>query len=829
MRVPRRVRRVLRRCLERSPTQRFATTRELLQELDGTRAPLRRRPRPAALLAAAGALLAIGAALAVRPWSAGPAGVAPTARRVEVAVLPLADDTGDPSLAWTAAGIAEMLTAQLADAPSVRVVDSARVQSMLRDLKLRDARRVRRGPAPAGRAARSGPARHRPACAARGPASGWTSGSSRSTARTRRPRGRCPWKRRTRAGCSGRCRTSAAGSATSWARPAPDGQTAPEPPTASLDAAQAYREGREYLSTGDALNAAPSFARAVQADPRYVEALLGLSEASAALGRQEEAVAAVERAVSVLGSADTRLAWRVRARQALLRGEPREAEKAYAELAARYPNDGEALLELAAAQAAQGDQTRTLATLRQVTEVDKGDPRGWFLLGKHLILAGDARQALSDPLVRSLALMTQLGNEQGQADVLNAMGVAHHRLGEFTQALTRYGEAAALRQRIGDARGSATSLRNRASIHLAQGRLAEAEPDLRAARALYSKIGDLKGQADVWNDFGALEEGRGRYADARRAYQAALRIRRELGDEHQLAQSYDNLGYAFFVEGEYDNALVYWQQALELRRRIGDKGGVVLSKQNLGFLQTAQGRWPEAMKSFLEALQESRDIELTNAQAVSHGNIALLHQYEGRHAAALASYAEALGILKGLDDRRGLAEYTIKQATALIELGRLDEAREQLQAAQPWVQATGNREQAADLQLALGDWHAARGEDEPARRAYAEAVELAGASHSRGVVLRARIARAGAAAPSEAAARSRELGSAVGEADALGDVLLRIRAREALARAQLAAGRPRAAEAAARQAIEEAQRCGWKAGLPALQSLLTRIRERASG
>jgi len=828
VRVPPPVRRVLRRCLERNPTRRYPTTRELLGDLDDRRPRLRDRlPRPYALAVAA-AVLAGGASLAYRPWTGVPAegAAAPAPAVVEVAVLPLTDDTGDPSLAWTSSGIAELLAAHLADAPALRVVDAARVRRTVRDLKLdrpqEDGAALRRlaelfgvGRLVTGHVRLAGPTvrvdLRLVSVGAAGPPASRTIGAEAATPgglfavvaqlgeQLRRELGAAP-------------------------EPLPE-----EPPTGSLEAAQAHQEGRERLLVGDALGAAPAFERAVAADPRFVEALLGLAEAWGTLGHQERAMAAADRAGSLLGTRDTRLAWRVRARQAVLGGEPAEAEKAYAELVRRYPHDTEALLELAGAQGARGAPARAIETLRRVTEADGGDPRGWYLLGRNLILAGDARQAVADPLVRALALMTRLGNEQGQADVLNAMGVAHHRLGELAQALARYGEAAAVRQRIGDERGAATSLRNRASVHLAKARLDEAEPDLRAALAVYRKIGDRKGQAEVWNDFGALEEGRGRYAAAREAYQVALRIRRDLGDEQQLAQSYDNVGYAFFVEGEHDSALVYWRRALELRRKIGDKGGVVLSVQNLGFLDVAEGRWPEAMRSFLEALEAAREIEFTGAVAVSHGNIGLLHSYEGRPEAALSAFGEALAILRDLEDKRGLAEFTIKEAGALVDLGRRDEARSRLEAAAAWVRETGNREQAADLQVALGDWHLARGEADEARRAYARAVELAGSSHSRATMLRARISQAASAGPAERAGAARALAAAVRDADALGDALLRIRAREALARVELSRGRLGPAEESARRALGDAERCGWGAGLPRLRALLVRIRDHRAG
>jgi tetratricopeptide (TPR) repeat protein/TolB-like protein len=825
------VRHVIRRCLERSPADRYPSARELIADLDGKRAPMFPRfPRPAAIGLVAASMVAL-LGFADRPWNAASvplssAGAPAPASAMAVAVLPLVDETGDPSLAWTATGIAEMLAAQLAETSQLRVLDAARVRRTLGDLgqgrgapdegelrRLAELFEVSR--LVTGSVRRAGSALRVDlrlvSFGDAGLAEARTIGGE-----TRDDAGLF----RIVAELGGRLPSELG------AVPAPGPSTAP-PHAIPFEAAKAGREGRERLSVGDSVGAVRAFELAVGADPDYAAAFLGLSEAYQALGRQEEAESAAERAAAVAGAGGSRLAWRARARLALLRGDSAVAESAYGELVRRYPNDTEALLELAAAQAGQGRAPDAVVTLKRVTELDKGDARAWLLLGRNMILAGDVRKAVTDPLVRALALMTQLANEQGRGDVLNAMGVAQQRLGDYPQALASYGEAAAIRKKTGDERGMAVSLKNRASVHMAMGRFAEAEPDLGAARAVYSRMGDRKGTAEIWNEFGALHEGRGEYAAARKAYQEALRIRRELGDDHQLAQSFDNVGYGFFLEGEYDSAFVYWQQALDLRGKIGDRAGVVLSTQNLGFLETAQGRFPEAMRSFLHALELGREIDFTSALAVSQGNIGLLQQYEGRYGAALTAYGDALKTLETLDDRRGLAEFTIKQAQALTELGRLDEAEAKLQAASAWLRQTGNRERLADQQVALGQIGLLRGQAQAALEALGRAVEHARASHSRAAILRAEIAR-GAARVSlgEAGAALPEIEAAARSADALGDVVLRIHAAEALAEAQLQLGRLRLAESSVRRALKVAERCGFEAGLYRLHATLGRILER---
>jgi tetratricopeptide (TPR) repeat protein/TolB-like protein len=828
VRVPPHVRRVIQRCLERSPARRYQNAREVAADLDREHVPRRLFPWPRRWLAGTVALLA-----AIAGWSAwrtarglpflprkvAPAAV-PVAARHAVAVLPFADETGDPALAWTATGMAEMITANLAESSDLRVLDTTRVVRTLRDLQLssgryddgvlrRLARLLEVDSLVAGTVRRAGETvRVDVRLVSADPAGGLVTrhlGAESTGDGLFGSVGGLGERLRQQLGAR---------------RPHVEG---PVPETTSLAAAKAYRDGRERMLLGDSIAAAAALERAVEGDPGFAAALESLSETYERLGYHDKALAAAERAAAAVQPAETRLQYRNRARMALLRGDPAEAEKSYAGLAERYPNDTEVLLDLATAQGAQGEIARAVETLQKATALDRNDPRAWYLLGKNTILMGDATRAVNDYLVRALALHNQLGNEPGQADVLNAMGVAYHELGQYPPAIEKYSTAADMKRRLGDERGVATSLKNRARVYVAMGRFGEAEPDLREARRIHEKIGDQGGLANVLDDVGVLHEGRGDYVRARASFEEALRIRRDLGDERQLAQSYDNVGYALFMEGQYDNALVYWQQGLERRRQIGEKGGIILSMQNMGFLQITKGRWAEALKTFMETLELSREIDFKNATAVSFGNLGVLHQYEGRYTAALTSFEEALAILKQLDDKRGLAEFTLKQAAALLELGHLDAARTKLDAAEVWVRETGNREQSSDYHVFMGEWHGRRGEKEAARSALERGLEQASASKGRAAILRARIARAAALEPGPSASA---LHAAAQEAEALGDALLRIRAAESLARAELGRGRLADAEASARRALRVAEGCGWEAGLYRLHALLGRILEK---
>jgi eukaryotic-like serine/threonine-protein kinase len=831
--IPSYVRAVVRRCLERSPARRYQKAHDLVVDLERGRA-LHSDRRALKLAGLGGVALVVGiigwlamtsgltwSRGSIEPDAAARAGAAGLTARRALAILPLDDATADSSLPWTGSGMAEMLAASLSESPDLRVVDARRVFRTLDDLKLATGtydEQLRNQLASllnvdtlvTGRMLRAGSMVRIDLQLVR------MDGGTASTRHVVVEKPRATGVFELVDNVSSRLRSELHA-----ARPIEADATALQ--TSSAEATVAYLEGRERLVRGDYVGAAPAFERATKADPAFVEALERLSETYQQLGYQEKALATAGRASERLGArGSSRLGRRVRARLAMLQGEPAQAETLYAALARQYPNGVEQLLDLASAQSAQGHLAAAITTLTRVTALDQKDPRAWFFLGKHTILMGDSRKAIDDYLVRALALQNQLGNKQGQGDVSNAMGVAYHELGTYAQAVEQFTAAAERRRQAGDDRGLATTLRNRARTFNALGRGAEAEADLVSARAIHERIGDRQGLADVINEVGLLHEGRGEYSQALRSYQEALRIRQSLGDERLIAQSYDNVGYIQYLQGEYDNTLLYWKEALELRRKIDDKTGLVLSTQNMGFLHTAQGRWSEATKAFLDALQQARALDFKSAMAVSYGNLGGLHARQGRLAAALDSFAEARRLLEAQHDPRGLAEFTLKEAEALLEVGALERAKTRLDVAASLVKETGNREQLAEYYLLLGEWRRGRGEWEDAVRAVAQARPHAETSRSRTTILRAQVADATLRAESGEAGAVRALTALAREAEALGHAALRLLIGEALARAELRARRPADAEVVTRQALAVAERAGWRAGRYRLHDLLGR-------
>jgi len=824
--VPPGLRAVVRKLLARDPARRYQNAGEVVADLDRSAQipvpPKRRWLAPATTtIAAAGLalLLALGWVLrdrlallaGGRPGSAA-ARPAPAPRRA-VALLPLADETGRPDLAWVAPGMPEMLAEALAESPELRVLDSQRVSRTLFDLKLP------RGPLPevearrlatlldadrlvAGRVrAAGGRLRIDVSLFATDPP-----GLPAATLHAEAAEGEA-FRLVEQLGEILRRQLAVS--------PAVAAPVTSRSPQALAD----FSTGAASLGRGDALAAVPALERAVAADPRYSAAWVQLARARQALGRDEPARDAARHAVETAGPGESRAAYEARAVEARLLGRPDRAQEILGKLLARYPGDVEAGLELAEAYGEQGSLDRALAALQETVRRVPHHPRAWFLLGKYSILAGDPRRAVDEYLVRALVVQNELGSEQGRAELLNAFGVAYRNLGEIARATESYEQAAALRKKIGDVRGYATTLRNLASLHILRGEYAAAESQLTAALALLEKLGDAPGIADLYNDFGALAEQRGHFAEALERYRQALRVRRDLGNDLALAQSFSNVGFACYLLGHYDDASVYWRQGLDLAQKSGDPDGVVLATQNLGQLQLAQGDWNEAVKSFLTALSASRELGMKEATAVSLGNLGRLAQYQGRPAAALASYAEALAVLHDLGDRRGLAEFTLAAAEAELELGMTDAAADRLRAAAELLREGTNQEQEAELDRLRAELYLARGEPgdaAAAATALRRAAAAATASHGVVEILAVRLS----AADLPGAGSLDRLERLRAEADALGHARLRLRAAEAVARAALAVGDLERAQRAARAGLEQVSAHGGYAGAYRLHGLL---------
>jgi len=828
---------ILQRCVANEKEQRYQSAEELVADLDDLRRPgqrLRKRQAKKAALAIAALSLAVLLGLGLqRLWDRRTMAPSPLPEAVQaidlpatqyhaVAVLPFVDQTGAEDLAWTSDGLTEILTTELAEHQALRVVDNLRVlrrlqvlgadpghlrQSQLRQLgKTFQIDRLvigRLGTAD-GHLMMEGqlveldgtePSIERLAVHQGDPAQIFDLLEDLRLdlleALELEPRNEENGERH---------------------RPV-------------LSAMAPYSEGLGLLSRGDAAHSAAALTRAVAEDPQLASAWLRLAQTRLELGRQVEALDAARQAVRATDG-EHRLGVEARAQEALLRGDPTAAQEVLERLVTRYPYDAEARLSLAEAFGQQGRFTDAIGHLERAVELDNGNPRSWYLLGRYAIGVGELRRAVDEYLVRALVLENTLRNETGQALVLNALGVGYQRLGLLDQAHENYEKAAAVRRRIGDAPGLTSTLLNLVWVNLARGAFENAEANIQNALEIQKEIGDPSGLGELYNTYGALEEERGRYPEALKQYRRSLQLLRDLGDERALAECHNNVGFTYYLLAEYDNALLHLEKALGLHRQNEQRSGIVRTLQSVGFCRLAQGEWSGADASFREALDLARELEERLAVSVSLGNLGRVAQLEGRYKEAFGHYREGLDLLTELEDQRGLVELSLYEAETALELGDLATTEERLGQVEEWLDQGGNREQQARLRLLQGQRHLLRGELEAAAERLAAAVADAEASHSVVTALEAKLSLGRVALAEKRFEEARRLLlSILSEAEELDHTRLRLQSAEATAIAQLATGDFTAAEEILRTALRLVASGDSYAGTFRLHTLLAQTLE----
>ncbi|MFC7276387.1 ATP-binding protein [Paractinoplanes rhizophilus] len=187
----------------------------------------------------------------------------------------------------------------------------------------------------------------------------------------------------------------------------------------------------------------------------------------------------------------------------------------------------------------------------------------YFYLGKHL-----------DDWIRAhevaLAAARRAGDLEGQAWMLNNLGVAHWQRRDYPAAIDRYRQARELRRAMGDHAGEIVLLDNLGNAFDEIGRADEAIDCYQQALTLAQRSGGPADRASVLHNLGEAYRRTGRYTDAGRCLTDALAIQQDLHDAMQrytlcsLGELHDDLGDPRTAETYYERSRVLAEQVSDV-------------------------------------------------------------------------------------------------------------------------------------------------------------------------------------------------------------------------------------------------------------------------
>jgi eukaryotic-like serine/threonine-protein kinase len=838
--LPEQVAGVVMKCLEPDPRLRYETVADVLDDLDGKGAAratarrvvraVRRRQRALGWTAAAVAVLALGVWIVRRPAAAVPP------EGSLLAILPFTNVADDASLEWMRTGLPELLISDLSQSRLVRPVRGDRIARVLEETGLARqprfdeaaletvAKRTRAGSALTGQFRQTGgrlqvdltleiigsaaPVRLTVETAA-------SDVFSLVDKMTRRVKERLGLR-------AERVRNEV-------------DTPVYEVSTPSIDALRAYASGLAQLRNGASQEAAGLLERATRLDPGFAMACARLAEARMNLGRTSEAAAAGDRArmLSAKKALPTAEREEIQAVASLARGDHGAAARAYEALVALYPEDPDLRMDLGRAYENDGRIPDAIESYGRAVPLTLEPGAALLALGRAQAMAARPEAAIVS-LRRALDTKKFDAQPEALATIHSILGVACRDTGRLEEALDHLGRSLEIRKAAGDTRGQIAALGDLASVHERRGE-AEAALDLEGkAVALARDLGDADQESKALDSMASTYERTGRLDKALGTYRESLQIEKERRDDVAVANRLDRIANVYRLQGKYDDAVACLDQA---KGQLGSSGDRREAASNLAItaqVRGAQGLYDQSIEAYLGSLPLFQETGQRASVAMVHRDLGRIYALQGRYAEAGASLDQSLETYSELRSPRDVAETRTALGRLLAAMGLLSEAEKELAqadrdareakaedtlsevllgqaevahlrgdaagAADLYERAgaeadrEGRKAVAAESRIGLGLLHLEQGKRENAERVLARARRDAADAQLRPIEVRARAALADAqlAGKSWAAAR-REAQEAAAQAETLALKPVLWRAQFATARALEGLGRAREA------------------------------------
>ena len=740
------------KCLEIDPKARYQSAREILQDFDAWRGGAKpaqtiafQRPPGIALSwkaisggVAGVLLLAAGGFFFMRSGSHSTPG-APVAPAVSLAVIPFHNASGDQSLDWLGSTVAEVLSTDVGESASLRMVSSERVGQMLHDLKISPdtaldsptiqnlADLSKSDNVVWGQYARLGDQ-------IRIDATVQSIKSGHATKVTESGAEKDIQATLDRLAGDIRKNLSLSDSSVKELQ-----AQSFKPSTTSVPALRDYNQGLQLERQGKLLDAVKQFDSAAQEDPNFALAFSQLAQTYSKLGQDNDAEDASRKAVALSDALPPPEKFLIQAgHDRILKDYPKAIE-AYENLAKVSPNNTDVLLELGGMYEKVGAYDKALAQFTRVVELDPKRVNGILAKGRAEIESGNAQAGLDD-LTHALTLAKELDNEENKADILQAMGVAFSVLGKPDDALKSVQDSLEIKRKLGMKRGIADSLEMIGSTELALGKPDLALKNYNDALALRKEIGDKSGTGDVLNDLGQFYSDRGQYDQALKLFKEALQVQVDVGDENQQGLALNNIGDTYLSKGDYENARIFFSQALQIREKLKFPTDIADTQHNLGDTFTGLGQYDQAIQQYLSALDLRRKASDKRGAAIESSSLGVLYGYQGRLGPAVSSEEEAVKAFRDLKDhslwfQQVLAVY----GGGLAQVARFDDAQKALDESLSVARELKNDASVATAQGFLGDNLFYRGDYKAAAGLYDQSLQSAQKTTDARMTLLARI------------------------------------------------------------------------------------------
>jgi len=412
---------------------------------------------------------------------------------------------------------------------------------------------------------------------------------------------------------------------------------------------------------------------------------------------------------------------------------------AYENLAKSFPDNLDVRFALGSLYEEAGDLDRARSYYANVLKADGKNLDTLLAMGRVEIKAGDPAKGL-DPLDRARHLAIDLDNQEQQALILQATGIAYKLMNKPAEALRNYEDSMAINQRLGQKRGVAASLAEIAQVQLSLGKPDAALSAYNDALKIRQEIGAKKEVGDTLIDIGSLYLERGQPDKALQMFKESLQIQRDAGDETYQALCLSNIGSAYLEKAENEDALTYLQQALQIREKLKVPADIAETLHNLGAVYANLGQYDQAMTSYMRGLDLYRNGGNNQGVAVMSNSMGLVFGYQGRVGPSVNALQDAVKALRDANDRSATMAQSLNDlAGGLAMSGRGTESAKLLEEARGLARGLKNDALTSALLNTEGDVHYYQGDLRSAKDSYQQAQRLASHVSEKDVLLMSKL------------------------------------------------------------------------------------------
>lgn len=250
----------------------------------------------------------------------------------------------------------------------------------------------------------------------------------------------------------------------------------------------------------------------------------------------------------------------------------------------------------------------------------------------------------------ALEIYRQVGDRYGEAWILNLLGTVYFDGHQVNEAYAHLKQSTDLCRDIGYAELISDPTTNLCAVSRQLGQLVEAIEQGRRALAAYQEAGDRYGEADVLAVLCEAHLELGQLDLAASLIEESLAIAHEIDNRLLEGWVLIRRGRTQYARGEMDEALVSYHRSATIHRHVGDRGREAEVLDATGVVHRVLGRGEEAVAFHRHAAAMHRDLGDRWKTAVALDHLATALREVGSSEQARSSWQEALPLLAEFND-----------------------------------------------------------------------------------------------------------------------------------------------------------------------------------